>query len=129
MNLRIFFLYLLLFAAIQPNLFSQDVIVKKMTLTSAIVEREAVDSLSTPIKKMDKIWAYAVLNAAIDSTERLSFVWERNNDVYLEFPVTVRPSKRWRTYSYVTARTGKWKLRLIDSKGIILKELNFEVED
>lgn len=103
--------------------------VVSLQLVASIEDKQPSDSLDyNNIEAGQKIWAFATVSNSSQVEKEILFNWIKDNELYLSFPVKVGTAKNWRTYSYVTARKGKWQLQLkeIDSEEI-LEKLNFSV--
>jgi hypothetical protein len=102
--------------------------INRFLLCSATDNREPVDSLQIEqISKsmISKVWAFADL-AYYGEPRELTFKWFLNGSSYLAYDVEIAASENWRTYSYVSARIGQWKVQLTDGE-TVLKEIEFRV--
>lgn len=115
-----------------PNyqLESDSLTLNKLILVSNIENKEPGDSLVyDQIAVGQKVWAYAEFYN-LSHEQNVLFNWFKDDELYLSFPVKVGVSTQWRTYSYITARKGSWKLQLVVEDGEKpMKELSFTVLD
>ncbi len=100
--------------------------VKSLTLTTDIMNRDPVDTVST--FKVSDGNAYAqirVFNSGAPDT--VTFKWIHDGNVYFSFHSPIGNAFSWRTYTSVKTLPGSWTVQILDSKGNILKEKSFEV--
>jgi hypothetical protein len=101
---------------------------KRLTLVASIDDKMPGDSLRyDQIELGQKVWAYAEFEN-LENEQQVIFLWLKDGESYLSFAVEVGISELWRTYSYITAREGNWKLQLtLEGYKTPIKELEFTV--
>jgi|GEM_PF-2430802 hypothetical protein len=107
-----------------------SLVLNQLSLVASIDDKAPGDSLDYKnIAVGQKIWAYAdFTNLAAE--QNVLFNWIKDDEIYLSFPVQIGISNQWRTYSYITARQGNWRLQLlIEGSTTPIKELKFTVKD
>ncbi|MDP3372177.1 MAG: DUF2914 domain-containing protein [Candidatus Paracaedibacteraceae bacterium] len=72
------------------------------------------------------IWAQLELNPSKNG--KVCFIWTLNGKPYTKFNTPIKNSPRYRTQSYVTARTGHWHVTVMSDAKVVLAEKDFIVE-
>jgi hypothetical protein len=102
-----------------------DCVVRELTLAHGVKNREPVLRAEEFTIFDKRIYAYARLDCR-KFEGRAELIFYRNGKRYFVISEKGYPSRNYRTWAYVTAREGKWKLELhID--GILFAEVPFIV--
>lgn len=99
--------------------------VMQFVLTDKVEGREPQTILEKFNRNDGKAYAFARLNAKKHT--QVTFIWLFEGKERARFTSNVHASKRWRTYSSVRLKPGKWAVRLV-AKGEVLAERDFTVE-
>jgi len=100
--------------------------VKSLTLTTDILNREPVDTVST-FQPSDGN-AYALIRVRnTGAPDTVVFKWIHNGETYFTFNSPVGNAFSWRTYTSVKTIPGNWTVQILDNSGEILAEKSFEI--
>lgn len=100
--------------------------VKSLTLTTDILNREPVDTVST-FQPSDGN-AYALIRVRnTGAPDTVAFKWIHNGETYFTFTSPIGNAFSWRTYTSVKTIPGNWTVQILDNSGEILAERSFEV--
>ena len=99
--------------------------INRFVLATGIENREPVNPKENFSTSDEKVVAFADFSSHADET--VTFVWTHNDKVHTQWSTHVTVSPRFRTYAIIQARPGKWSVKVQDSKGTVLKEQSFEV--
>jgi len=98
--------------------------VSRAQFTSAVLDREPIDELSSVSHDADKVFFFTELRNLEGTT--VTHRWSLNGTVMAEVSFNVRAS-RWRVYSNKTLLpewTGNWSVDIVDDKGNVLATEN-----
>jgi hypothetical protein len=104
--------------------------VARAIFTSAIVDREPVDNLTTVSTDTPRVFFFSDLRGL--AGQIVTHRWEYNNEVMAEVTFKVGNGARWRVYSsknLLPEWTGKWTVVVSDENGRPLKASMFEYTD
>ena len=124
---------ILIVIAVIANLFvSQHVqaetseFIKRMAITSAIEDREPVDSLTHVDENIDKVYFFNEVVNKADS--HITHRWFLNGKLEVEVVLKIG-SNRWRTYSsknlVPALHSGNWQVEVIDQENNLLASAAF----
>jgi len=100
--------------------------VKNLTLTTDVMNREPVDTVST-FQPSDGN-AYALIRVRnTGAPDTVTFKWIHNGETYFTFNSPVGNAFSWRTYTSVKTIPGNWTVQILDNSGEILAEKSFEI--
>jgi hypothetical protein len=102
--------------------------VARSAFTTAVADREPVDSINTLATDNNKIYYFTELKDM--EGQQVTHRWEYNGKVMAEVPFQVGGS-RWRVYSSKTLDNvwqGEWKVSVIDQAGGTLSVNTFKYE-
>lgn len=100
--------------------------VVEFVLTNKVEGREPQKILESFQHRDGKAYAFARLNAKEHA--QVTFVWLYEGKEHARFTSNVQTSKRWRTFSSVQLKPGKWTAQLV-SKGQVIAERDFVVSE
>ncbi len=106
---------------------SDTLFVTDLVLTTNVVNREPVDTVQAFTTEDQRVFCHARFQNTYD-LKKIEFQWFFNGEKYYTMGAKISRSPNWRTFSSVTPRPGKWMVRIVDSKGKVLKEKSFQVE-
>lgn len=98
----------------------------EFVLTNKVEGREPQKILENFHNQDGKAYAFARLNAKEHA--QVTFVWLYEGKEQARFTSNVQTSKRWRTFSSVQLKPGKWTAQLI-AKGQVIAERDFVVSE
>ena len=101
--------------------------VARAIFTSAIVDREPVDNLTTVSNDTNRVFFFSDLRGL--AGQIVKHRWEYNNEVMAEVTFKVGDGARWRVYSsknLLPEWTGKWTVVVSNESGQPLKASIFE---
>ncbi len=126
MFLRILFILwagLLMLGSVQAE---TSEFIKRMAITSAIEDREPVDSLTHVDENIDKIYFFTEVVNKADS--HITHRWFLNGRLESEVVLKIG-SNRWRTYSsknlVPALHSGNWQVEVIDQENNLLASAAF----
>jgi len=103
--------------------------IKRMVMSESVADREPVainESFSAATEKV-----YCFLEAVnIEEDTSISFVWYHNDQEMARVSLPLVKGKRWRTFSSkkIAGLKGEWKVELLDSFGVVLNTVSFQVQ-
>lgn len=101
----------------------------RMVLTRDIKNSEPADSDSIFFLVENSIFCFTEF-VNIKKTTRIIHKWFCGNRLVGNVVLTLKPGKRWRTWSRKTFKNciGEWKIQVCESKGKIITEKEFTVK-
>jgi len=103
--------------------------IKRMVICEKIVDHEPVAPGDTFSAATENIYCFLEARA-IESDTTVTFVWYFENKEMARVSVPLTKGMRWRTYSSkkLAGLKGNWKVELLESSGIILNSVSFQVQ-
>jgi hypothetical protein len=103
--------------------------IKRMVMSEKIVDKEPVAPTANFSANTETVYCFLEANA-IETDTTVSFVWFYENKEMARVTVPLVKGKRWRTYSSkkLSGLKGSWKVELLESSGIILNTVTFQVQ-
>lgn len=111
-----------------PALPAAAVEVEQITITTAVVNREPVDSVVVYPLQDSTLYCFSRIIAA-DQPTMVSHVWYRNDQVVSRVELPVK-SSAWRTWSakrLIDGWEGAWRVDVLDADEQLLKSVEFQV--
>ncbi len=102
--------------------------VRDVVITTAVVDREPVDSVEVFPRQNGKLYCYTKILGA-ESQTVVYHLWYREEQLMSRVELPVK-SSHWRTWSAKQLREdwpGKWRVEVQDEQGRFLSEVRFEL--
>lgn len=115
-------------AVLLPSLPVAAIEVTQMAITTAVVNREPVDSVVVYPLHDSLLYCFSRIVAADEATV-VSHVWYRNDQIISRIELPVKSSD-WRTWSakrLIEGWEGDWRVEVLDADGRLLKTVEFQV--
>lgn len=103
--------------------------IARSTFTTAVVDREPRDSITSLANDHRKVYYFTELRGFEGST--VTHRWEYEGETLAEVPFEIR-GPRWRVYSSKTLpadRTGEWTVSVVDEMNRVLRTESFLYEE
>jgi hypothetical protein len=120
---------LLLVAFLLLPVFCWGLEVAEGVVTTAVVERQPVDSLTSVSPQVGQVYCYTRIAGAAEGAE-VTHVWSWQGREMARVALPVR-SNDWRTWSskrILPQWTGEWTVAVLDETGVELTAVVFSVE-
>jgi hypothetical protein len=103
--------------------------IERMVISGKISDLEPVAIGTNFSVATEKVYCFLEARNVEEDT-MVSFVWYFNNREMARVSLPLNKSSRWRTYSSkkLGSLKGDWKVELLDSSGIILHSVSFQVQ-
>lgn len=122
-------LALLAGAAAAQTVAGPTVKLSRFIVCAGVENREPVGAADKFPAATEKVFVFVELKEIAADTE-VAVVWYHGDTEVGRTALAVRQGARWRTHAYKTlhARTGAWRVELLDAGGAKLGETSFTVE-
>lgn len=103
--------------------------VDNLVITTAIVDREPIDSVEVFPVQNGKLYCFTRLVGAEPET-KIYHVWYLGKQLMsrVELPVNSPDWRTWSAKSFLESWQGEWRVEIQDMEGRILKEIAFQVQ-
>jgi hypothetical protein len=103
--------------------------IKRMVICEKIEAKEPVAIGETFSADTENVYCFLEAQA-IENDTTVSFVWYYENREMARVSLPLTKGMRWRTYSSkkIMGLKGNWKVELLESSGIILNSVSFQVQ-
>ena len=103
--------------------------IKRMVVCEKIVDREPVAAGDIFPASLENVYCFFEAGA-VENDTTVTFVWYFENKEMAKVSLPLTKGKRWRTYSSkkLAGQKGNWKVELLESSGIILHSVSFQVQ-
>jgi hypothetical protein len=103
--------------------------IARMAMCERIDNREPVNIADTFSADTEKVFCFLEAKN-IDEDTMVTFVWYFDNKEMSRVSLPLTKGRRWRTYASkkLAGMKGNWKVELLESSGIILHSVSFQVQ-
>jgi len=117
---------LLWMSLLATPVWSIDVI--EAVITTAVVERNPVDQVTTFPTQNGKLYCFTRIIGAEGPTE-FSHVWYRGKQLMsrIKLPVNSPDWRAWSAKSFPEDRSGEWHVQILDVDGNIMQKVGFQL--
>jgi hypothetical protein len=121
------FAIILTIIILQAGLFPLEL--SRFVFTRDIKDNEPADSDTVFFLIEDTVFCFTEFQD-VQKTTRIFHKWFCNNRAVATIPLTIQPSKRWRTWTKKAFKncTGEWLVRICDQRDKIIAEKKFLVK-
>lgn len=102
--------------------------VDRLVITTAIVDREPIDSVEVFPVQNGKLYCFSRIVGAEPET-KIYHVWYRDGQLMsrVELPVNSPDWRTWSAKSFLASWQGEWHVEIQDMSGLVLKKISFQV--
>jgi len=112
-----------------PGSAANDCVPKDIFFTDRIDLRNPGQHLGAKAAGIEKLYLYVAMDCAhADENEQFGVRWFFNGKVLQTQAIPLGVSPNWRTFSYATARSGRWRVELSWASGSVFAAQEIQIE-
>lgn len=106
---------------------ASSIVIRDFVLTHGIYQREPVGTTDSFAASDGRGYVFARIHNEGPPT-RVAFIWHYEGAEHATVNMNIGTSDGWRTWSSINLRPGHWRVKLVDSNGVVVAERAFMVD-